>query len=197
MMMEELKYHYKYPRPSVTADCVVFRFREGKLQVLLIERGNEPYKGCWAFPGGFMEMEESAEECARRELEEETGLVVTTVRQFGAFTQPDRDSRGRVISIAYYTLIADGEAKADDDAAKAKWFALDEIPPLAFDHDEMLRLAMNTLKRDVLFCPLPVRLLPEGYTKEELKAVYEAILNKELETDEFDELMEKINYGKI
>ena len=109
--MEDLKYHYKYPRPSVTTDCVIFGYEGNTLKVLLIERGNEPFKGYWAFPGGFLNMEESAEEGANRELYEETGLKDAVIKQFHTYTDPDRDPRGRVISIAYYALIQISEVK--------------------------------------------------------------------------------------
>ena len=117
---EELKYCYKYPHPSVTTDCVIFGFDGKKLQVLLVQRGNEPYKGCWAFPGGFMNMDESAEEGALRELQEETGLKDAYIRQFHTFTAPQRDPRERVITIAYYALVRIQEVKGDDDATDAR-----------------------------------------------------------------------------
>ncbi|MBQ4028111.1 MAG: NUDIX hydrolase, partial [Prevotella sp.] len=126
--MEELKYHYKYPHPNVTTDCVIFGYDGNRLKVLLIERGIEPYKGCWAFPGGFLNMDEPAETGAKRELFEETGLTTASVRQFHAFSAPDRDPRERVITIAFYALVRISEVKGGDDAAKAEWFALDEIP---------------------------------------------------------------------
>lgn len=131
-------YSYKYPHPAVTTDCVIFGFDGAKLKVLLIERGNEPYKGLWAFPGGFLNMDESAEQGARRELMEETGMVAGYMEQFHAFTDPDRDPRERVITIAYYALCNIQEVKGGDDAAKAQWFSIDEIPQLAFDHDCIL-----------------------------------------------------------
>ena len=117
--MEEFKYHYKYPHPSVTTDCVIFGFDGTRLNVLLIERGIEPFKGRWAFPGGFMKMDEDAETGAKRELFEETGLKTAYIRQFHAFTAPDRDPRERVITIAYYALVRISDVKAGDDAAKA------------------------------------------------------------------------------
>ena len=133
-----MAYTYKYPRPAVTADCVVMT-REAVPQVLLIERGNDPFKGCWAFPGGFMNMDESTEQCAIRELEEETGLQVTDIHQVGAYSKVDRDPRGRTITIAYLAIIdAPKEVSGQDDAAKAKWFPIDALPPLAFDHDEIM-----------------------------------------------------------
>ena len=144
--MEDLKYHYKYPRPSVTTDCVIFGYEGNTLKVLLIERGNEPFKGYWAFPGGFLNMEESAEEGAKRELYEETGLKDAIIKQFHTYTDPDRDPRGRVISIAYYALVEISEVKGGDDAAQAQWFAIDEVPALAFDHDQMLQDALAKLK---------------------------------------------------
>ena len=141
-------YTYKYPHPAVTTDCVVFGSEGGRLYVLLIERGNEPFKGFWAFPGGFMNIDETAEQGALRELKEETGLELNSIKQFGTFTEVNRDPRERVITIAYYSLTQKTEVKGDDDAAKAQWFPLDEIPPLAFDHDLILSKAIEQLKKD-------------------------------------------------
>jgi 8-oxo-dGTP diphosphatase len=106
-IMEELKYHYKYPHPSITTDCVIFGFDGTKLRVLLVERGIEPYKGCWAFPGGFLKMDESAEVGALRELNEETGLKDAYIKQFHAFSDPNRDPRERVVTIAYLRISQD------------------------------------------------------------------------------------------
>ena len=188
-MAEELKYHYKYPHPSVTTDCVIFGFDGTRLNVLLIERGNDPYKGCWAFPGGFLNMDESALEGAKRELYEETGLRDAYIHQFHAFSAPDRDPRERVISIAYFALVRLTDVKAGDDAAKAQWFPLDEIPPLAFDHDKMLRAALKALRRMIHFEPIGVELLPENFTKTQLQSLYEAILGKSGMNDSGDELL--------
>ena len=188
-MAEELKYHYKYPHPSVTTDCVIFGFDGTRLNVLLIERGNDPYKGCWAFPGGFLNMDESALEGAKRELYEETGLRDAYIHQFHAFSAPDRDPRERVISIAYFALVRLTDVKAGDDAAKAQWFPLDEIPPLAFDHDKMLREALKALRRMIHFEPIGVELLPENFTKTQLQSLYEAILGKSDMNDSGDELL--------
>ena len=104
--MDGLNYHYKYPHPSVTTDCVVFGYDGFRLNVLLVERGREPHKGKWAFPGGFLEIDEAAEDGALRELYEETGLSSVDLRQFHSFTEPRRDPRERVISIAYYALVS-------------------------------------------------------------------------------------------
>lgn len=133
-----MSYTYKYPRPAVTTDCVVFT-KEEEPKVLLIQRGNEPYKGCWAFPGGFMNMEETAEECAVRELKEETGLTVNQIQQIGAYSKVDRDPRGRTVSIAYLAIVDAPTAVAGmDDAAKAAWFPLASLPDLAFDHKDIM-----------------------------------------------------------
>lgn len=132
----------------MTADCVVFSREETGLSVLLIERVNEPFKGCWAFPGGFMDMDEDAEACAIRELKEETGLEIRSMKQVGAFTEVNRDPRGRTVSIAYYAVIDKSEVKGSDDAAQARWFPIDSIPPLAFDHEEILRMALEEIKKD-------------------------------------------------
>ena len=146
--MEAQTYTYKYPRPAVTTDCVVFRLEEGKLKTLLIERGNEPYKGCWAFPGGFLNMDENAEQGALRELEEETGLKLHDIEEFGTFSEVDRDPRGRVITIAFYAITDQKEVRGGDDAAKAQWFPIGDTPPLAFDHGLMLKKALERLHKD-------------------------------------------------
>ena len=148
--MEEQGYTYKYPHPAVTTDCVVFGVDGHKLKILLIERGNEPYKGYWAFPGGFLNMDENAEQGALRELKEETGLVLQNIKEFGTFSEVNRDPRERVISIAFYAIAKTSEVKGGDDAAKAQWFALDEVPRLAFDHDLMLKNAIQKLKEELM-----------------------------------------------
>lgn len=133
-----MPYTYKYPRPAVTADCVVMT-REPDTKVLLIERGGEPYKGCWAFPGGFMNMDETAAQCAVRELQEETGLTVQNVSQIGAYSGVDRDPRGRTVTVAYLAVV-DREmvVTGQDDAARAQWWPVSALPPLAFDHNEIM-----------------------------------------------------------
>ena len=138
-----MEYTYKYPRPAVTADCVVMT-TEATPHVLLIERGCDPFKGCWAFPGGFMNMDETAEQCAIRELEEETGLKVSSIHQIGAYSKVDRDPRGRTITVAYLaTIEAPAKVRGQDDAAKAEWFPIDALPPLAFDHDDIMKDALS------------------------------------------------------
>ena len=136
-------YSYKYPHPAVTADCIVFGRKEGEAAVLLVQRKHEPCRGQWAFPGGFMNIDEPADAAARRELAEETGLRVDNVRQVGAYTAVNRDPRERVITIAYCAFVEGTPAVAGaDDAERAVWFKLSELPPLAFDHAEILRDAV-------------------------------------------------------
>jgi 8-oxo-dGTP diphosphatase len=185
MMMEELKYHYKYPHPSVTTDCVIFGYDGTKLNVLLIERGVDPFKGCWAFPGGFLNMDETALQGAKRELKEETGLEDAYIRQFHTFTAVDRDPRERVITVAYYALVRISEVKGGDDAAKAQWFPLDQVPSLAFDHDKILRQALSELRRQIHFEPIGFELLPEKFTLTQLQHLYEVILGVKFDRGEF------------
>ena len=183
--MGNLKYQYKYPRPSVTTDCVIFGFDGKKLNILLVERGIEPFKGQWAFPGGFLKMDESAEEGALRELREETGLKEAYIRQFYTFSAPNRDPRERVVTIAYYALVKMQEVKGGDDAAKAEWFALDNVPKLAFDHELILRKAIKELRKQIHFEPIGFELLPEKFTIKELQLLYEAILNVKFDRRNF------------
>ena len=117
-------------------------------QVLLIERGGEPFKGCWAFPGGFMNMDETTEQCAVRELEEETGLQVSDIHLIGAYSKVGRDPRGRTVTTAYLVIVdRTCHVTGQDDAAKAQWFPIDSLPPLAFDHDDIMRDAKVLYER--------------------------------------------------
>ena len=139
-----MSFTYKYPRPCVTTDCLIFRKIDGNWHLLLIERGNEPFKGCWALPGGFLEMEEDLDTCAARELQEETGLTGIELHQLYAFGAPNRDPRHRTISVAYWGIDnSERQAVGSDDAAEAQWFALDKLPSLAFDHEQILQKALS------------------------------------------------------
>ena len=185
-------YTYDYPRPAVTTDCVIFGYDGKELKVLLIERGIEPFKGCWAFPGGFLNMDEDALAGARRELKEETGLENAFIEQFHTFSEPGRDPRGRVITIAHYALVKIQEVEGGDDAAQARWFSIDEVPPLAFDHDRILRMAMSRLKERIHFEPVGFELLPDVFTMPQLQNLYESILEVHFDRRNFASKMLKL-----
>ena len=187
--MEKGKYTYDYPRPAVTTDCVVFGFDGHDLKILLIERGLEPYKGAWAFPGGFLNMDETAEQGALRELREETGLDLNYLKQVGAFSDVNRDPRARVITIAFYALAKKSSVRGGDDAARAQWFPIDDIPHLAFDHDYILRKTMDKLRHDIHFEPIGFGLLDEEFTIPELQRLYEAILGVHFDRRNFHKKM--------
>jgi 8-oxo-dGTP diphosphatase len=186
-------YTYKYSHPAVTTDCVIFGYdvREG-LSVLLVQRGIDPYKGRWAFPGGFLQMDEDADTGARRELKEETGFEAASIRQFGTFTAVDRDPRERVITIAYMALVRKGGVRGGDDAADARWFPVSDVPALAFDHDRILRIALDRLKEEIHFHPVGFELLPEVFTLPQLQALYEAILGVRFDRRNFAAKMLKL-----
>ena len=141
-----MAYTYKHPRPAVTGDCIVIA-KEADAKVLLIQRGDDPYKGSWAFPGGFMNMDETTEQCAIRELQEETGLKVEELHQIGAYSKVDRDPRGRTVTVAYLAVIdKPSPVLGQDDAARAEWWPLTSLPLLAFDHDEIMEDAISLYK---------------------------------------------------
>jgi 8-oxo-dGTP diphosphatase len=154
-----MPYEYDHPRPMVTADTAIFRSHEGRLEVLLIQRGKPPFKGSWALPGGFVEMEEDLEDAARRELGEETGLSAAWMEQLKTFGRPGRDPRGRVITVVYLAVAPAGgiEPRAGDDAARAAWFDPRNPPPLAFDHAEVLACALARLRERALDPECPLR----------------------------------------
>ncbi|GAB4300790.1 MAG: hypothetical protein Kow0068_23970 [Marinilabiliales bacterium] len=141
-----MSYTYKYPRPMVTVDAVIFKLLNNNLQVLLIKRKKQPYKDMWALPGGFIDMDETLDEAAKRELKEETGLSDISLKQFYTFGDPGRDPRGRTISIAYYSILnKDIKIKAGDDAKEVQWFNINNLPPLAFDHHKIIEKAVEII----------------------------------------------------
>ena len=189
MITETTKtFTYDFPRPSVTVDVVVFAILTGKLQILLIRRLHEPFAGYWALPGGFLEIDEDIESAARRELAEETALADLYLEQLYSFGKPGRDPRGRTITVAYYALLsADkaGETFAGDDAAEAQWFGIEQLPNLAFDHDEIIRCAIERLKGKVQYTAVAFHLLPQVFTFTQLQQVYESIWQKSLDRRNF------------
>lgn len=178
-------YQYKYPHMAVTVDCVIFTYEDWKLKVLLVRRGGEPFKGEWAFPGGFLHMDETAEEGALRELREETALIPSAIGQLGVFSDVDRDPRERVITIAWYALVKPYEVVGGDDADEAAWFPVDALPPLAFDHRKIFDAAMERLRRDIHFQPVGFDLLDDEFTIPDLQRLYEAILGVKFDRRNF------------
>jgi len=174
-----MPYTYEYPRPSVTVDCVIFGLDESsKLKVLLIQRGNEPFKDQWALPGGFVDIEETLEKAALRELEEETGVKDLFIEQLYTFGAPGRDPRGRVISVAYYALVnlEEHPVEASSDARNVRWHEIDHLPKLAFDHQKIMTVAIQRLRAKVRYQPIGFELLPEQFTLTQLQKLYETIL---------------------
>jgi len=182
-----MPYTYDYPRPALTADCVVFGLDEDDLKVLLIQRGMEPFKGTWALPGGFVAMDESVENTARRELREETGLANVFLEQLYTFSAPDRDPRDRVVTVAYYALVnlSEHAPHASTDAASVAWFSIDDTPTLAFDHAAILATAYERLRGKIRYQPIGFELLPRKFPLRMLQSLYEKILDRPLDKRNF------------
>jgi 8-oxo-dGTP diphosphatase len=182
-----VSYTYEYPRPALTVDCVVFGMDEGDLKVLLIKRGVEPFVGKWALPGGFVRMEESLDDAARRELEEESGVRPSHLEQLYTFGEPGRDPRGRVVTVAYFALVklSAHQVHAATDAREVAWFSVWDTPKLAFDHAEVLGTALQRLKGKVRYQPIGFELLPPKFTLTQLQRLYEVILERELDKRNF------------
>lgn len=183
-----MPFTYNYPRPALTVDCVVFGFdAQATLQVLLIQRDLPPYAGQWALPGGFVHLQESLEAAARRELQEETGVDDIFLEQLYTFGAPDRDPRERVVSVAYYGLInlVSHPLQATTDARDTAWFTLEALPPLAFDHQQILTMAIARLRGKVRYEPIGFELLPEKFTLTQLQKLYETILGQPLDKRNF------------
>lgn len=182
---------YKYPRAALTVDCVVFGCElEGpdpQLSILLIKRKNEPFRGDWAFPGGFLQVDEAIEDGARRELLEETGIDCPYMEQLFTFGGLERDPRERVISIAYFALVnqTDFKVKAATDASDAKWWPVDSLPELAFDHDQILQTAIERLQGKIRYQPIGFELLPEKFSLSQIQKLYEIILQRDLDKRNF------------
>ncbi len=177
----------KYERPSVTVDVLMMSLRQRDLQILLIKRAAWPYEGMWAIPGGFVNRDESLEFAAKRELQEETGVQDVYLEQLYTFGDPGRDPRTRVITVVYFALL-DAErvqVRAASDAADVSWFSVYELPPLAFDHAEIVEYALNRLRGKLDYTTIAFNLLPDQFTLRELQRVYEIILHKRLDKRNF------------
>jgi 8-oxo-dGTP diphosphatase len=182
-----MAYTYEYPRAALTVDCVVFGLDEQELKVMLIQRGLPPFEGKWALPGGFVRVDETLDEAARRELEEETGLQKVFLEQLHTFSQVDRDPRERVVSVAYYALVnlRDHQVHAATDASDAGWFGVHDVPSLAFDHAKILGLSLERLRGKLRYQPVGFELLPKKFTLSELQHLYELVLERTLDKRNF------------
>jgi 8-oxo-dGTP diphosphatase len=181
-MSDAKPYRYTHPHPAVTADVVLFTIRDGGLALLLIRRGQAPYAGHWALPGGFVDIDEDVADAAARELAEETGVTGVTLEQFRTFGAVGRDPRERIISVAYWALAPNEQLRpeAGDDAAATRWFPLASLPALAFDHDEIIAAAHAAVCRQLADAPMAIGFLPPTFTLGELQQVHEALLDAEI-----------------
>jgi len=179
---------YKYARPALTVDCIVFGLdADLELKVMLIKRNIQPFQGQWAIPGGFVRMDETLEAAALRELQEETGIENVFLEQLYTFGDLARDPRDRTVTVAYYALInlVEQKIKASTDARAADWFALSGIPQLAFDHDKILQTAIARLRGKIRYEPVGFELLPKNFTLTQLQRLYETVLDRQLDKRNF------------
>ena len=178
---------YRLPKLTMTTDIAIFTIREGHLEILVIRRGNPPFQGDWALPGGMVEEDEDLDVCARRELEEETGVTGLELEQFHAFGAPGRDPRGRFVTVAYLTLVRPDRLrpKAASDAAGVRWFAVDSLPSMAFDHGQIVAMARRRLRSRLEASAASFGYLPETFTLEELRRLHEAVHGGRLEPQKF------------
>ncbi|MBT2970096.1 MAG: NUDIX hydrolase [gamma proteobacterium symbiont of Ctena orbiculata] len=186
-MAAKQRHCYDYPHPAVTTDVVLFTIRQQTLSVLLIQRANHPFQGMWALPGGFLEIDEDLETCAKRELMEETGITGVYLEQLYTFGNPQRDPRERIISVTYFALSQSDSLspKASSDAAQAAWFPINELPALAFDHREIVQLARRRLLSKLSYSTIVFQMLPPQFTLSQLQSVYEILLNENLDKRNF------------
>jgi 8-oxo-dGTP diphosphatase len=182
-----MAFTYEYPHAALTVDCVVFGLDADELKVMLIKRKFAPYAGRWALPGGFVKMDETLDEAARRELEEETGLRNVFLEQLYSFGAVERDPRERVVSIAYYALVNldKHDVRAATDASEAGWFGVHDTPSLAFDHADILQMALKRLQGKLRYEPIGFELLPTKFTLSQLQHLYELVLERELDKRNF------------
>src|SRR5690606_27923913 len=173
-----------------TIDCVIYSFNEGKLQLLLTERNEYPYKDSWALPGFFVEKDEEMEDAVKRILYEHTGLKDIFMEQLGAFAGVKRHPQGRILTVAFSTIVKYNDVKSKikpmtSYMRQAKWFAVDELPDLAFDHAKIVQQSLQKLKHTIHYSTAVYELLPEKFTLTQLQQVYEAILGKSLDKRNF------------
>lgn len=189
-----MAYTYEYPRPALAVDCVVFGIQAELLHILLIERALAPFQGRWALPGGFVQIDESLDEAARRELREETGASDVYLEQLYTFGEPDRDPRERVVSVAYYALVKPSElrVRGATDARRAQWFPTSRLPALAFDHGRIVQTAIERLRGKVRYRPVGFELLPRKFTLAQLQRLYETLLERSLDKRNFRRKVQQV-----
>ncbi|WP_373504905.1 NUDIX domain-containing protein [Aestuariivirga sp.] len=180
-------YCYDYPRPAVTTDICLFTVIDDELRILLIKRGNEPFKGSWALPGGFLSETETLDQCAARELKEETGVGIAHLEPFATFSDPNRDPRARVVTAAYFALTpaGDHDLHSGSDADDARWHPVRRLPKLAFDHRDIIKAGRQALVAKLDREPLALALLPPRFTLTQIQKVYEAVEGQPLDKRNF------------
>lgn len=195
-MNAEKTYEYKHPHPAVSVDCAIFTILDDILMILLVERGVPPFEGQHALPGGFVGIDEDLPDAAQRELTEETGIEGFYLEQLGAFGRPERDPRERVITVAYFAVVAGSrlEAEAGSDARAAGWFPAAALPTLAFDHEEIVAHALATIRARLKESTLALQFLPPEFTLSELQHVHEVILGEPVDKRNFRKWANSFEY---
>lgn len=182
-----MAYTYEHARPEITVENLILSYEERQLKVLLVNRSEEPFKGEWMLPGGYVKINESLEEAAYRHLRLQSGIIDAYIEQFQTFGEVDRDPRGRTISVAYFALANSDDAilEPSKDARTANWFNIFELPELAFDHEEIIEYAVIRLKEKLKFEPIGFELLPQDFTLSDLQRLFETIIEEKLDKRNF------------
>lgn len=189
---------HDFEKPSLTADIVIFTIKEGELKVLLVKRDINPFKGSWALPGGFVRINESLENAAKRELEEETGIKNIYLEQLFSFGDPGRDPRGRVVTVAYMALVnsEEMELRASTDASDAQWFSIKKFPSLVFDHKKILNYSLKRLKWKFEYTTVAFSLLPKKFAISQVQKIYEIVFDKKFDKRNFSKKIISLNILK-